>query len=856
MGAKEGSVIMYEFSSEAGCRVWHYSANGILRCIVLGILFAFSFGAVGSHCIATSFVVSGESVSLAWDPSSDPSVGGYKVYYGTSSRNYSNNIDVGNQTTYQLSGLSDGRSYYVAVTAYTTNQMESDFSEEIVFTTVTSFTINASVGTNGSISPSGVFTVNSGANQVFTITPNPNYHVTDVMVDGVSVGAVTSYSISNITGSHTVAASFAVDTVTISASAGANGTISPSGTVNVNYGSDQPFTITADAHYHITDVMVDGVSVGAVTSYSISNITGSHTVAASFAVDTVTISASAGANGTISPSGTVTVNYGSDQPFAITADAHYHVTDVLVDGVSVGSVTSYTLPMVTGTHTIAAGFEIIKGQARLAWDASTDPDVGGYKLYYGTSSGNYSSNIDAGNQTTYQLGELVDGLTYYVAATAYNNQGQESPFSQEISFTLVNGIPSVPAQTAAAHAISSPNSISAQAYSETQGSRKATGFASVPVKEGASQNSDKEKAKSEKASSSVPLYRVLVGRGSYPKDGGWIQPVSMDGSNQSPFKIDWPEYNALSGEARIVTCDIDGDGSDEAVVGFASVPGYTGIPGGFFEILDHNYAHLAWGKVGWPDYNKANGETWPACGDIDGDGKAEIVIGLGPGGKGKVEIFSYTSRGVEHRSWAGLHWKDYNAMNGEVRPAVGDLDWDGRAEIILGLGPVPDNSSMPGGFFEVLDDTLSHLVWGKVSWPDYNKIDGETRPASGDLNGDDKHELVIGLGRKGAGRFEILDLDTLSNSISHVEWQEIPWEAYKSARGETRPVCGRISADTEESIMIGLGKGGSGYVGLFGGAFQGYTLIDTLQIPASDYNEVSGETWPAIMVERKPESVK
>ena len=68
----------------------------------------------------------------------------------------------------------------------------------------------------------------------------------DVLVDGVSVGAVTSYTFTNVTANHTIAASFAIDTYTITASAGANGTISPSGHVTVNYGANQTFTITPD----------------------------------------------------------------------------------------------------------------------------------------------------------------------------------------------------------------------------------------------------------------------------------------------------------------------------------------------------------------------------------------------------------------------------------------------------------------------------------------------------------------------------------------------------------------------------------------------------------------------------------
>src|SRR5206468_4164862 len=105
------------------------------------------------------------------------------------------------------------------------------------------------------------------------------------VVDGSSAGAVASYTFTNVTASHTIAASFAVDMETIAASAGAHGSISPSGGVAVNCDSDQAFTITPAACYHVANVEVDGSSAGAVASYTFTNVTASHTISASFAID-------------------------------------------------------------------------------------------------------------------------------------------------------------------------------------------------------------------------------------------------------------------------------------------------------------------------------------------------------------------------------------------------------------------------------------------------------------------------------------------------------------------------------------------------------------------------------------------
>ncbi|MDD5558393.1 hypothetical protein [Candidatus Methylomirabilis sp.] len=148
------------------------------------------------------------------------------------------------------------------------------------------YTITASAGPNGSIAPSGAVTVNSGGSQVFSIAPSVGYHIANVLIDGVAVGALPSYTFSGVTANHTIDASFAIDTYTITASAGLNGSIAPSGAVTVNSGDSQTFTITPNAGFHVADVLVDGSSVGAVASYLFSNVTANHTISASFAIDT------------------------------------------------------------------------------------------------------------------------------------------------------------------------------------------------------------------------------------------------------------------------------------------------------------------------------------------------------------------------------------------------------------------------------------------------------------------------------------------------------------------------------------------------------------------------------------------
>src|SRR5438445_6955515 len=89
-------------------------------------------------------------------------------------------------------------------------------------------------------------------------------------------------------------------------------------------------------------------------------------------------------------------------------------------------------------------------QVTLVWDANTEPDLAGYKLYYGLSSGSYQFSVDVGNVTSYTLSGLLDGRIYYFAATAYNLSVAESGFSNEVSKAIADVTPPTLSMTATA----------------------------------------------------------------------------------------------------------------------------------------------------------------------------------------------------------------------------------------------------------------------------------------------------------------------------------------------------------------------------------------------------------------------
>lgn len=81
----------------------------------------------------------------------------------------------------------------------------------------------------------------------------------------------------------------------------------------------------------------------------------------------------------------------------------------------------------------------VNGNAKtvtVSWDPNTESDLAGYKILIGEEPGQYTGIEDAGKQTNFTWNNLPSGTTYYFAVLAYDNSGNESSLSQEISATI------------------------------------------------------------------------------------------------------------------------------------------------------------------------------------------------------------------------------------------------------------------------------------------------------------------------------------------------------------------------------------------------------------------------------------
>jgi hypothetical protein len=191
--------------------------------------------------------------------------------------------------------LNAGLTYFFAVTSYDSAGTESTYSNEVNKTIPSAQQYSLAItksgtgsgtvaSSSGGINCGAVCTANYNPGSVVTLTAAPAGNSTFSNWSGGGCTGPGTCSLS-INANTTVTANFAAKTYTITATTGAGGTISPSGSVTVNQGANQGFTITPSTGYAIAAVTVDGTSVGAVSTYTFSNVMTNHTIAATFAIN-------------------------------------------------------------------------------------------------------------------------------------------------------------------------------------------------------------------------------------------------------------------------------------------------------------------------------------------------------------------------------------------------------------------------------------------------------------------------------------------------------------------------------------------------------------------------------------------
>lgn len=266
--------------------------------------------------------------------------------------------------------------------------------------------------------------VDSLDNFAFTVTLAPSHNNSEIIIKSNGVVLTPNegvYTITSIVSNQVITVEgLAINTYQIVATSGANGTITPAGTLTVNYGENRTFDFTPDTGYMIDEVTVDNVAVGNNPQYTLNNITANHTIHVTFEaipVNQYTVTASAGLNGTITPTGTQLVDEGDDITFTITPDQDYEIDSLFIDGTAVTPVLTYTFANVTANHTIHVTFKAIP-VIQYTITASAGPN--------GTVAPTGAQLVDEGDDITftatpdqgYEIDSLyIDGVAVIPTAT-------------------------------------------------------------------------------------------------------------------------------------------------------------------------------------------------------------------------------------------------------------------------------------------------------------------------------------------------------------------------------------------------------------------------------------------------------
>jgi hypothetical protein len=182
-------------------------------------------------------------ITLAWD--AEKGAAGYKIYYGTESDAYTTSVDVGNVTTYLLT-LTDGRTYYLAATAYDSGKLESNFSNEISYSagiTSCSYALSATSASVDASGGSGSVTVTTQTGCSWSASSAASWVTIGAGAGGTGSGTVAYTVDANTDVSRTASSTIAGKAFTISqsgassASARTGDPVSPSDNVSDTRGS-------------------------------------------------------------------------------------------------------------------------------------------------------------------------------------------------------------------------------------------------------------------------------------------------------------------------------------------------------------------------------------------------------------------------------------------------------------------------------------------------------------------------------------------------------------------------------------------------------------------------------------------
>jgi parallel beta-helix repeat protein len=294
----------------------------------------------------------------------------------------------------------------------------------------------------------------------------------------------------------------------------------------------------------------------------------------------------------------------------------------------------------------------------------------------------------------------------------------------------------------------------------------------------------------------VPRPNVIVGLGPSPENQPRVRvfPPEQDASRLNAF----PAYGFSQYGVNITCGDVDGDQLDEIITGPGPGPGYGPHVRGF-EGHGTQLPGLSFQAYGTNKYG-----VNVAAGDLDGDGRDEIITGPGPGAVfgPHVRAFSYNDPGTV-TSVPGVNFQAYATPKWGVSVAAGDIDGDGLDEIVTGAGPGAVYGAHVRGWN--VDGGTAAAIPG-VSFFAFNTPRYGVRVSCGDLNSDGIDEIVTVPGPSPAFAAHVRVWRFDGSGVSELpEFNFFAWPPAEASYGATVFAGADLDADGQDELVVGAG---------------------------------------------------
>jgi len=275
---------------------------------------------------------------------------------------------------------------------------------------------------------------------------------------------------------------------------------------------------------------------------------------------------------------------------------------------------------------------------------------------------------------------------------------------------------------------------------------------------------------------SVELSGVLLSTGAGAGGGAHVRAFDGNGTARST------SFLAEAGRSgqRVAAGDVDGDGLDEIVT--ASGPGVPGAVRVFGITVEGGIAQL---NLIFPYGPRWLGGISVAVGDVNGDGRADIITGAGAGGGPHVRVFEPDGAGL------ASFFAYSPSFRGGVEVAAGDVNGDGRADIVTGAGP--------GGGPHVRAVTVTGTVLASffAYAPGFR---GGVFVGAGNVDGDAGDEIVTGAGPGGGPNVRTFEGDGTAKTSFFAFAPDFP--------GGVHVASADVDGDGVAEVINGAGAGG------------------------------------------------